>query len=148
MMPRDLIAELAARFAAAGIEHARAEAWLLLAAATGRARAELIAGAPATLDPGQETRLEELVRRRLAREPIAYILGEKEFWSLTLEVAPGVLIPRPETETVVEATLLAIGERTSALLMCSCASAGERVFSKYMRLAKTDIPSTSQASAA
>jgi release factor glutamine methyltransferase len=99
----------------AGIEHARSEAWLLLAAATGRARADLIAAAPATLDFAQETRLQELVRRRLAREPVAYILGEKEFWSLTFEVGPDVLIPRPETETVVEAALSEIAERTAAL---------------------------------
>ena len=111
----DMVARIAARLAAAGIEDARAEAWLLLATATGRHRAELMAGAAATLDAAQAARLEELVRRRAAREPIAYILGEKEFWSLTFEVGPAVLIPRPETETVVEAVLDVIGERTAAL---------------------------------
>ena len=45
---------------------------------------------------------ETLVNRRMAHEPVAYILGRKEFWSLEFEVAPGVLIPRPETETIVE----------------------------------------------
>lgn len=53
-------------------------------------------------NPGQ---FEALVKRRLAREPLAYITGEKEFWSLALEVGPGVLIPRPETETIVEQVL-------------------------------------------
>jgi release factor glutamine methyltransferase len=53
-------------------------------------------------NPGQ---FEALVKRRLAREPVAYITGVKEFWSLEFEVEPGVLIPRPETETVVEQVL-------------------------------------------
>jgi release factor glutamine methyltransferase len=115
MTAPEVVAGVAARLAAAGIESARFEAWLLLAAATGRARAELMAGAAATLEPGQTARLDELVRRRLAREPIAYILGEKEFWSLTFDVGPAVLIPRPETETVVQAVLDEIGDRTAAL---------------------------------
>jgi release factor glutamine methyltransferase len=115
MTPRDLVARIAARLASAGIEDARAEAWLLLAAATGRVRAELIAGAVDTSSAGQEARLEALVRRRLAREPIAYILGEKEFWSLTFEVGPDVLIPRPETETVVEAVLAQLPDRDRPL---------------------------------
>jgi release factor glutamine methyltransferase len=53
-------------------------------------------------NPGQ---FEALVRRRLAREPVAYIIGAKEFWSLEFEVEPGILIPRPETETIVEQVL-------------------------------------------
>jgi release factor glutamine methyltransferase len=115
MTPRDLVAQVTTRLAAAAIEGARSEAWLLLAMASGRTRATLMAGALPTLDPGQEARLEELVRRRLAREPIAYILGEKEFWSLAFEVGPAVLIPRPETETVVETVLDALGDRSAAL---------------------------------
>jgi release factor glutamine methyltransferase len=111
----DIVADITARLGAAAIEDARAEAWLLLATATGRQRAELMAGAAATLDAAQAARLEELVRRRAAREPIAYILGEKEFWSLTFEIGPAVLIPRPETETVVEAVVDQIEGRRAAL---------------------------------
>jgi release factor glutamine methyltransferase len=114
MTPREVVTQVAARLAAAGIEDARSEAWLLLAAATGRARAALMAGAD-TLSSAQEARLDALVRRRCAREPVAYILGEKEFWSLCFEVGPAVLIPRPETETVVDAALDQIGERAAAL---------------------------------
>jgi release factor glutamine methyltransferase len=110
-MPRELIERLAVRLAEAGIENARAEAWLLLAAATGRDPAALITGAGDALDPAARGRLENLLRRRIAREPIAYILGEKEFWSLPLAVGPGVLIPRSETETLVEAALDAIPDR-------------------------------------
>jgi release factor glutamine methyltransferase len=112
---RARMAELAARLAAADVENARSEAWLLLATATGAERTALLAGAVPTLSPAQESALEAMVRRREKREPIAYILGVKEFWSLSLEVDPAVLIPRPETETVVEAALGQIGDRTVAL---------------------------------
>ena len=97
------IASLAARLRAAGIEAARSEAWLLLAAATGRPRGALMAAALEGLSTAEEHRLEAMVRRRAAREPMAYVLGEKEFWSLAFTVGPAVLIPRPESETVVEA---------------------------------------------
>ena len=115
MTPRDLVAQVAARLAGAGIESARSEAWLLLAAATRRERAALVAGAPEAMSAEQQARLDELVRRRLAREPVAYILGEKEFWSLRFEVGPVVLIPRPETETVVEAVLALVPDRNRPL---------------------------------
>jgi release factor glutamine methyltransferase len=112
---REHFVDLAGRLARAGIERARSEAWLLLSAATGRSRAELIAGAPAALSPAQEQRLAALAARRLAREPMAYILGEREFWSLPLQVGPAVLVPRPESETVVEAALAAVADRTASL---------------------------------
>jgi len=114
-MVRDRIAELAERLAAAGIEGARGEAWLLLQAATGRPRASLMADTVERLDAAQEVLLEAMVRRRAAREPIAYILGEKEFWSLPFEVGPAVLIPRPESESVVEAALARVDDRSAPL---------------------------------
>lgn len=58
---------------------------------------------------------EEQIARRVAREPVAYILGHKEFWSLDFQVGPGVLIPRPETETLVEAVLECFPDRNAAL---------------------------------
>ena len=115
MTPPDLPAQIAARLGAAGIENARAEAWLLLAAATGRERAALIAGAPEVLTAEQQARLEEVVRRRCAREPLAYVVGEKEFWSLSFEVGPAVLIARPESETLVEAVLAQLPARDRPL---------------------------------
>jgi release factor glutamine methyltransferase len=115
MTPRDLLAQIAATLGAAGIENARSEAWLLLAAATGRERVALIADAPEMLTAEQQARLEEVVRRRCAREPLAYVVGEKEFWSLSFEVGPAVLIPRPESETVVEAVLAQLPDRDRPL---------------------------------
>jgi release factor glutamine methyltransferase len=55
------------------------------------------------------------VRHRLAHQPVARITGRKEFWSFEFRVTPATLVPRPETETVVEATLAAIGDRSRAL---------------------------------
>ena len=63
----------------------------------------------------QELRLEALVGRRSRREPMAYILGEKEFGRLPLRVTPAVLIPRPETEAVVEAALAQVRDRGAPL---------------------------------
>ena len=55
---------------------------------------------------------ESLIARRLTREPLAYITGHKEFWTLDFEVGPGVLVPRPETETLIEEALSLFPDRT------------------------------------
>lgn len=84
----------------------RLEAEILLGAALGRNRAWLMSHADEPiLDCDATDRYEAFVTRRAHAEPVAYILGEKEFWSLTLEVTPDVLIPRPETELAVELAL-------------------------------------------
>lgn len=88
----------------AGVESPRLDAELLLAAAAGAARTELLAGMVAA-DESVRGCYAGLVQRRAAREPIAYILGRKEFHSIELEVGPAVLIPRPETEILVEVSL-------------------------------------------
>ena len=69
-------------------------------------------------------RFEALLDRRLAHEPLAYILGKREFYGLTFEVGPGCLIPRPETETLVEAALAAIREHPQARRLVRVADAG------------------------
>jgi release factor glutamine methyltransferase len=104
------IADASARLARAGIESARLDAELLMAGAAGVSRATLIAGG-AEIDTAAAERFERMVARREAREPLAYIVGHREFFSLELAVRPGVLIPRPETETVVEAALDFLRER-------------------------------------
>jgi release factor glutamine methyltransferase len=78
---------------------------VLLAAAMGVDRAALIADPGRGLEPPQARVFQEAARRRTQREPVAYILGRKGFRRLELEVDPRVLIPRPETEHVVEAAL-------------------------------------------
>ncbi|MGJ7915157.1 peptide chain release factor N(5)-glutamine methyltransferase [Massilia sp. LXY-6] len=75
---------------------------ILLCHATGLSRVQLITRAEQALDEAQAARLETLVRRRLAGEPIAYIVGKREFFGLDFEVSDAVLIPRPDTELAVE----------------------------------------------
>jgi release factor glutamine methyltransferase len=91
--------------AAAGIETPRLDAEILLAEATGWDRAMLAADPEASLPEGAARIFAEMARRRARREPVAYILGRKWFRSIELEVDPRVLIPRPETELLVEVAL-------------------------------------------
>ena len=83
----------------------RRDAELLLAAATARTRTQLIAFAREPVPDAAVARFEALCARRAAGEPVAYLLGRREFWSLEFEVGPAVLVPRPETELLVERAL-------------------------------------------
>ncbi len=96
---------LAERFRQAGIESAEADARLLIAAALGLDRTALTVQSERKLTPDETNAIDALAARRLKREPVARILGRKEFWSLPLNISGAVLVPRPETETVVEAAL-------------------------------------------
>jgi release factor glutamine methyltransferase len=102
---RALLDEGAARLARV-TDDPRREAEVLLGAALGRTRAWLLANPEErVLDCEATDRYEAFVTRRRHGEPVAYLLGEKEFWSLPLRVQPGVLVPRPETELLVERAL-------------------------------------------
>ena len=90
---------------AAGVDSPRLDAELLLEAATGYSRADLIASPDADLPKGAGREFAALVRRRSAREPVAYILGRKGFRSIELRCDRRALIPRPETEMLVEIAL-------------------------------------------
>ena len=92
-------------FRAAGIEEPEADARVLIAHALRLDRARLITQSDRILEAREMTMIGALAARRLRREPVARILGRKEFWSLSIAVTPDVLVPRPETETVVEAAL-------------------------------------------
>ena len=89
----------------AGIDSAEADARLLLGHALRLDRTQLVAQDDGILDAREVDAASALAARRLKREPVARIFGRKEFWNLTLTVTPDVLVPRPETETVVEAAL-------------------------------------------
>lgn len=95
----EILRAAATRLASAGIDDALREARLLSREATG---------------PDQ---FEDFVRRRAAREPFCYIIGRREFWSLDFEVTPAVLIPRPDSETLVEAALKEFGATPPARLI-------------------------------
>ena len=102
---REALAAASDALAAAGVEDPRLDAELLLAEATGWDRARLAAEPEAAVEAGAARRFGEMVRRRVRREPVAYILGRKGFRGLELAVDGRALIPRPETELLVEIAL-------------------------------------------
>lgn len=92
-------------FHLSGIESPDADARLLIGQALRLDRSGLLADAEHVLDAREVEAISVLAARRLKREPVARILGRKEFWSLSLEVSPAVLVPRPDSETLIEAAL-------------------------------------------
>ena len=117
-----------------GCEQARLDAELLMGQVLGLERVALYMNFDRPMSEAELAALREPVARRGKREPMAYILGEREFWSLTFKTAPGVLVPRPDTETLVEAALQLVpaegrcfvadvGTGTGAI---ACAVASER----------------------
>lgn len=105
---------LAELFREAGIESPELDARVLIGHALGLDHARLAAAAAQQISDLTASQIERFAARRLAHEPIARIVGEKEFWGLTFAVTPAVLVPRPETETVVELAL-ALTDRRPAL---------------------------------
>jgi release factor glutamine methyltransferase len=109
---------LADAFRQSGIDSPELDARILVGHALGLDHTALAASTSRVLDPKESRVLGALAARRLAREPIARILGSKEFWGLPLRITRATLVPRPETETVVEAALAVIdadGPRTRPL---------------------------------
>jgi release factor glutamine methyltransferase len=102
---REALSAAADGLGAAGIEDPRLDVELLLCEATGWDRAHLAANPEAEIPPPAARQFAETVRRRLRREPLAYILGRKGFRRIELAVDPRALIPRPETEMLVELAL-------------------------------------------
>ena len=102
---RDALESAEVALTAAGCESPRLDAEILIAAAMGVSRATVIADPRRELEPDEAWRFGEWARRRRSREPVAYILGTKGFRRLDLAVDRRVLIPRPETEHLVDAAL-------------------------------------------
>jgi release factor glutamine methyltransferase len=96
---------LTAQLKSAATESADLDARLLTGHALGLDLTGLIVAAQRQLTPDESARLAEFARRRLAGEPVARIIGEKEFWGLPLQLSSATLVPRPDTETVVELAL-------------------------------------------
>lgn len=97
-------------------ESPKRDAEILLAWVSGKSRAWLIAFDDALLDDSQLAALESLLARRAAGEPVAYLIGEREFWSLPLSVSPDTLIPRPDSEVLVEQALSRLPADPCAIL--------------------------------
>ncbi len=120
----DALGAAADALGAAGVDSPRLDAELLLAEATGRTRTQLAAGGTEPLEAGPARVFAELVRRRLRREPVAYITGRRGFRNIELAVDRRVLIPRPESELLVElalelqpATVLDVGTGSGAIAL-------------------------------
>jgi release factor glutamine methyltransferase len=96
---------LAARFKSESIDSAELDARILVGAVLGLDLTGVIAAAARILTPDEAAALEDFARRRIAGEPIARIVGMKEFWGLPLQLSAATLVPRPDTETVVELAL-------------------------------------------
>lgn len=103
----DLLADARSRLAAAPFQPPIREAALLLGRVLGLSEAQVWARGERVVEPASAERFAELLARRLGGEPVAYLLGEREFWGRTFHVDRRVLIPRPETEHVVEEALAA-----------------------------------------
>jgi release factor glutamine methyltransferase len=107
-----LVAEAARTLDAAGVEQPRAEARWLLARVLGVSESALLARPDSSAAPAQAARFLEAVRRRAAREPFAYVVGERDFYGRTFVVDRRVLIPRPETETLIAEALAVLADRS------------------------------------
>lgn len=107
-----------------GDEHPRRSAEWLLSAATGLSRVELYAYFDRPLTPEERSALREGVKRRAAGEPLQYVTGEVAFRHLVVKVRPGILIPRPETEILVDTALSALAENPAALVADACTGSG------------------------
>lgn len=137
------------RFASAGIGAARLEAQLLLAHALGCSRMELYTGFDKPLGEPELATYRGLIQRRLAGEPVAYLVSEHEFWGLPLWVDPSVLVPRADTETVVE---VALATRTDRAAPCRvldlCTGSGAIALALATELTQAEVIATELSPAA
>jgi release factor glutamine methyltransferase len=119
-----LVAWAAEYLAKHGVDAPRLCGELLLARALGLRRIDLYLRFEQPLTPAELAVFKALILRRRAREPLAYILGQKEFYGLEFKVGPGVLVPRPETEHLVEEALARLKNQTAPRLLDLCTGSG------------------------
>lgn len=113
-------ADAAQRLAAAGIEEPRREARYLICHALGLGPEVPVLEPARALDADERDRLEAMLRRRVAREPLAKVTGVREFWSLPFRITAATLDPRADSETVVETALAAVKDRGAPLSILDC----------------------------
>jgi release factor glutamine methyltransferase len=118
MQTRSLLQQSATSLEQAGCDSPRLDAELLLMRAWQISRTDIIIRAHDEVPQSVIAGYNILLERRIRREPLAYIIGEKEFWSRSFQVNPDVLIPRPETEHLIEAVLKKFPDQNSAYRFC------------------------------
>lgn len=129
----DLVQRSATWLAEKGLGNARREAEWIFAEALGLTRLDLYTRFDMPLDSGETARLRELVQRRGRREPLAYVLGSQDFHGLKLRVTPAVLVPRPETEELVDLVLAALPVGAQAVLDVGTGSGAIALALKHAR---------------
>jgi len=131
------------RLSAAGIANARLDAEVLLAHIIKKDRVWLITHRDEVLDDEQQRAFAEVIRRRTGREPLQHIMGSQEFWGLEFMVTPDVLIPRPETEHIIEAALAIVQDRNSPVRIIDlCTGSGCIAVSLAKELAAARVIAT------
>jgi release factor glutamine methyltransferase len=121
---RSLLQKTREWFVKKGIESARLDAELLLAHALSETRLKLYMDLDRPLKDDEVARFRELVKRRGTHEPVAYIVGTREFFGTEIAVGPGVLVPRPETEHVVEEALARLADDATGTVVDVCTGSG------------------------
>lgn len=116
---RRVLAWTAEDFAGRGIETARLDAELLVAHALGLGRVQLYMDLDRPLTDAEREAIRALVVRRRKREPVAYIAGKKEFWGRSFVVTPAVLVPRPDSEALIERALEVVSGEARVLDLCT-----------------------------
>lgn len=129
----DLVQRSATWLAEKGLDNARREAEWIFAEALGLTRLDLYTRYDMPLDVEETTRLRALVQRRGRREPLAYVLGNQDFRGLKLRVGPAVLVPRPETEELVDLVLAALPAGAQAVLDVGTGSGAIALALKHAR---------------
>ncbi|MEO7735006.1 MAG: peptide chain release factor N(5)-glutamine methyltransferase [Kofleriaceae bacterium] len=133
----------AQRFTEAGITAGRLEAQLLLAHVLSCTRMQLYTGFDKPLGEAELASYRGLIKRRLAGESVSYLVGETEFWGLPFHVDASVLVPRPDTETVIEVARLARPDRTAACrILDLCTGSGVIAVSLAREYAAAQVVAT------
>ena len=138
----EAIQKAAETLAAHNVPDAGLDAEFLLRHALGKDRAWLLVHMQDRLDTEVQRSFEQIIERRKLREPLQYIIGTQEFWGLLFRVTPDVLIPRPETEFVVEAALTVVKEHDMPLIVDLCTGSGCIAISLAKELPKARIFAT------
>jgi release factor glutamine methyltransferase len=143
---RELLVHAADRLAAAGVESPRVDAELLLSFTLDADRGQLIIAPPPA--PVDVDRFKALVKRRVQREPLQHILGTAAFRHLLLAVGPGVFVPRPETELLVDAVLPALNAATDPQAVDLCSGSGALALSIATEVPRARVTAVERSAAA